>query len=181
MGLTKLQKEELLAHYQELVVPQKAVVLVSTDGAKESLTAASNFEFRKANNANGVKLQIVKNTLIRKIFDGVELPDFVGQTFVAYKYDLENDADEVAVPKSVAESIKGLDESLSILGSVVNGEFYDKQKTILLSKTPTHQDSMGTVAGMIKQVAGGKLARLFKETMAKPTRAIAEVAKTKTA
>jgi ribosomal protein L10 len=179
MAVSKVQKIAILAQLRDEVASQKAVVLLTTRGTDETISASKNFELRSKADKQGMKLTVVKNTLIPLTFTGATMPELVGQTYLVYKKDW-NDTDEVTVPKSIVDIIAdGFEKNVIVLGSVVNGEFYDSAKTVLLSKTPTKQDSLAMLAGLIQQLGGGKIATLIKEIPTQTARAISEVAKAK--
>jgi ribosomal protein L10 len=182
MATSKAQKVQTLSLLQGDVASQKAVVFLTTLGAESSLNAAQNFDIRQKANKSNVGLKVVKNTLIQLAFGkATGFPEnIVGSTFVVYAK--SGDTDEISVPKAIVELVAtDFKDQFKILGSVVNGEFYDSNKTVELAKTPSKLESMAKLAGVLQQVGGGKLASLLKEISAKTARAIGEVAKTKTA
>ncbi len=181
MAVSKNQKVSMLKQLEE-VGQQKSVVFLNTDGSKEALTAQSNFELRKKANAGGVKLQVVKNTLIRLAYKDVDgFPEeFTGSTLVAYlnEQGLEG-ADEVKNPKTIVSLVEeDFEDSLNVMGAIVNGEWFDQGKTSILSKTPSLSDSMSMLAGMLQQAAGGKLAQLIKEIPNQVARGVSQYSKT---
>ncbi len=181
MAVSKDQKISMLKQLEQIGA-QKAVVFLNTDGSKESLTAQSNFELRKKANAGGVKLQVVKNTLIRLAYKDVSgFPqEFAGSTLVAYLDDQNIEgSDEVKNPKTIVSLVENdFKESLSVMGAIVNGEFFDSAKTVILSQTPSLSDSMSMLAGMLQQAAGGKLAQLIKEIPNQVARGVSQYSKT---
>lgn len=182
MATSKAQKVQTLSLLQDDVAQQKAVVFLTTHGVEESLNAAKNVEIRQKANKENVALKVIKNTLVQKAFGSATgFPEaLVGPTFVVYSKG--ETADEVSVPKAIVDLVTGdFKANFSILGAVVNGEFFDAAKTIQLAKTPSKLESMAKLAGVLQQVGGGKLASLLKEVSAKLARSVGEVAKTKTA
>lgn len=182
MATTKAQKVQTLLLLQTHVAPQPAVVLLTTLGTEETLNAASNVAIRQQAHSHGVGLKVVKNTLIQKTFGGsTGFPDsLVGPTFVAFSK--SEGVDEVTVPKHIVDLVTGdFKTQFVVLGSVVNGEFYNAAKTKQLANTPTKLQSMAQLAGVLQRLGGGMLGSLLKETSAQVARAIGEVAKTKTA
>lgn len=182
MATSKAQKMQTLGLLQNDVSHQTAVVFLTTLGTNASLTASSNFSIRSKANSHNVGLKVVKNTLIKLAFGKAEgFPEeLVGPTYVVYAK--SGETDEVAVPKAIVDIVsEEFKDNFKILGSVVNGQFYDSAKTIQLANTPSKIESMATLAGMLQTIAGGKIASLVKEISAQTARAIGEVAKTKTA
>jgi len=176
MALTRIQKQEIIDDLLNSVATQKSVLLLTTSGAEASLNSKLNSKIRSEARKNGVILKIVKNTLVKRVFE--DTPDLVGQTYLAYLENQEN-SDEIKVPKSMVGMVnKDFKENFIILGAVVNGEFFDSAKTQQLSKTPSLQDSMSSVAGSLNQIAT-KLAMAIKEIPAGVARGISEISKQK--
>jgi large subunit ribosomal protein L10 len=176
MALSKRKKTEILGEIDNQVKIQKSVVLLTTKEAKNSIDSQANFEIRKKAHEQGVKLRIVKNTLVQKSFENV--PELVGQTYLGYLNDPEK-SDEVTVPKVLVEIVgkKDYKDSISIVGAVVNGEFMDAKDTISLSKVPSFDDSMSMVAGSISQVIS-KIALSVNELPTGIARGVSEASKT---
>lgn len=178
MAITRKNKEEIVAELTQTLESQKAVVLLSTDGVEESLSATQNAEFRSKAMEGGVKLKVIKNNLVKKALEKFELPEFQGSTYVAYLTDPEN-GDEVTVPKITVDLTKEKDfkKSMKVLGAVVNGEFYDTAKVIELSSVSSFSDSMSMIAGMLEQITA-KVARGVKEIPTTVARGVSEAGKT---
>lgn len=177
MPTSKIKKHEILKRLLERVKTQKSILLLSSTGKEENLDAEKNYKFRKEARTNGVIIEVVKNTLIARMFEN--LPDKLkGQTYLAYLEDGEN-SDEISVPKSVVGSVEGdFAKNFEIYGAIVNGEFLDTTQAIGLSKVASKNDSMAMVAGTINQIIA-KIALTIKEIPASTARAVAEVSKQK--
>lgn len=177
MAKSRIVKQSVVEFLKTKVKPQKSVVFLGTQKTEEPVTAEINLNFRKAAYGKGIRIQIVKNTLSKLVFES--LPDLEGQTYVTY---LENEAesDEIKATKAVVELIKAEEftKSFNIIGSVVNGEFLDDEQTKILSKTPSKEESMARIAGALNALPA-KIAALTKEISAKLARAVNEVSKTK--
>jgi len=177
MPISKKQKSLILDFFEKEKQKQKTFVLLSTENSKESVTCSVNFSFRKALRESEIpiRVQIVKNTLIENIF-GVQ--NLRGQTYVAFLADPEESTDEVQAPKNVVKTInKSFKLNFNIVGSVVNGEFLDKENTIELSNTPSFKDSMAMVGGALNQIISS-IAVGVKEVPSGIARGIAEYSKT---
>jgi large subunit ribosomal protein L10 len=175
MAISHNQKVAILDNIHSDVATQKAVMLITTQNAEESLNASSNMQFRKEARTKGIIIKVVKNTLIQKAFETV--PQLVGPTYIAY---LENKeaSDEITVPKVIVELVnKDFKDKFSVLGSVVNSEFLDKEATILLSKTSSKEESLAKIAGGINQLAT-KLAIAIQEIPSGVVRGVSEYSKT---
>jgi len=174
MAITRNQKVQILEELQSGASAQPTVVLLTTNDAKKSLDSATNTEIRQTARKGGVKISVVKNTLIRRSFESV--PELVGPTYVAYMVNSTN-VDEITVPKMMVDVIKTYKDQISVLGSVVNGDFYSAEQTIALSKVPSFTDSMAMVAGSLNALTA-KLARTIKEVPSSVARGVSEYSKT---
>ncbi len=160
MAVTHQKKIEIVQELQDLVLPQKTCVLLSTNETGESLDSSANFELRSKARKGGIIVKVVKNTLIRIVFP--QTPELSGQTYLAYLEDPKQ-GDEVTVPKVIVDLVKEKFETkFKVLGAVVNGEFLDTNQTSLLSKTPSLSQSMATIAATLNQFAS-KIAVGIKE------------------
>jgi large subunit ribosomal protein L10 len=169
MAITRLQKEEILGYLGDNVATQKAVVILTTKDTAATLTAMENTKFRKVCYSKGVSLQVVKNSLIQKTFPSVS--GLTGQTYVAYLTEGAN-SDEVTVTKAVVDQVTtDFKANFDIIGTVVNGEFYDKEKSKQLANVPTFEQSMAQLAGTLNQITA-KIAIAIKEIPASVGRGI---------
>jgi large subunit ribosomal protein L10 len=174
MAITRIKKEAIFAELNSEIASQKAVVLLTTKDSKENLNSVSNTAMRRVLRKSGIKVQVIKNTLINKTFE--DTPKLTGPTYVTYLIDGVN-SDEVTVPKIVSETLKEYSESISILGSVVNGEFYNKAQTIQLSNVSTKLESLAKIAGALNSITA-KIAISVKEIPASVARGVNAYSKT---
>jgi large subunit ribosomal protein L10 len=175
MAIPHSQKVAILEELNNQVVPQKSVVILTTQGATQSLDSVSNFKIRSTARQNGVAIKVVKNTLIKKAFEST--PNLVGPSYLAYMIEGQT-SDEVTVPKIIVDLIsKDFKDNIGIVGAVVNGEFLDAKQTEQLSKTPSFNDSMAMLAGSLNQLAT-KIALGVKEIPAGVARGISAYSKT---
>ncbi len=170
MAITKNQKSTILNQLTGEIGSQKAVVLITTRDTKTPLNANKTTEFRFAVRKAGIVVKVCKNTLIQKAFPDIS-ENLVGQTFITF---LENGSasDEVTVPKVITEAIKKeFSDNFNIIGSVINGEYCNAEKTQAIAKVPTHKDSMAMVASTLNQITA-KIAIGIKEVSASVARGI---------
>jgi large subunit ribosomal protein L10 len=175
MAITFQEKEAILNLLQNEVAPQKAVLLVTTKDAKDTLDSEGNFKFRSTARKDGVVVRVVKNTLISRVFETPE--PLTGQTIVAY---LENkeESDEVTVPKTIVDIINDdFKDTLSIVGSFINGEYYDPAKTKVIASVATKDQSMSQVAGLLQTITS-RIAVGIKEIPTSVARGVSEYSKT---
>jgi large subunit ribosomal protein L10 len=174
MAVLKSKKQAIFAELNNEIATQKAIVLLTTKDTSISLDASSNTNLRRELRKVGIKVQVVKNTLINKAFEGT--PKLTGPTYLTYMVDGSN-TDEVTVPKEVTAVLKEFKDSIMLYGSVVNGEFFDQAKTIQLSKVSTKEESMAKIAGAINSITA-KIAIAIKEVPASVARGVNAYSKT---
>ncbi len=68
MAISKTTKNNIFSKLSTQISNQKAILLFTTNDAKETINSTLNYEFRSKARKNGVMVQIVKNTLINKAF-----------------------------------------------------------------------------------------------------------------
>jgi large subunit ribosomal protein L10 len=160
MAISYSKKVALMDLLNEQVNPQKSVLFLTTYNSKAALNSELNFSFRKSARNKGVMLKVIKNTLIKKSFDNI--PDLVGPTYIAYMED-KSKSDEILTAKVVVDLVKkDFQENFAIIGSVVNGEFYNSPKTIQLSNTSSKEESLSQIAGLLNRITA-KVAIGIKE------------------
>jgi len=174
MAITRNQKVQILEELQSGASVQPTVVLLTTNESVKSLDSTATTDIRQNARKSGVKIKVVKNTLIRRSFKSV--PKLTGPTYVAYLVNSKN-ADEVTVPKAVVDVVSDYKNQISVFGSVVNGEFYSAQQTVQLSKVPSFTDSMAMVAGSLNALTA-KIARTIQEVPSSVARGVSEYSKT---
>jgi large subunit ribosomal protein L10 len=175
MPISKNKKNQIISFLQDDVNSQQSVVLVGTKGAEATIVAQTNFDLRKQANDAGLKVQVVKNSLLEKNFKGLNLS---GQTYMAFLKNKE-ETNEVIVPKLFIKILKdGFKDNLKIVGAIINGEFVDAATAQQYADVPTKDESLGQIAGAINSITA-KLAMVIKEIPTTTARAICEVSKTK--
>ena len=154
MATSKTKKQEILDCLEKDVLSQKSVLFLSVSGAEKTLDSEGNLSLRKKARQEGVKLQMVKLNLVKNLFkeSASNFDSLKGQIYLAYKVNKE-ESDEVSVAKTMVKVVKeDFKETLNVFGSVVNNEFYNSEKTLVLSDTPTFDDSMSMVAGTVSTI-----------------------------
>ncbi len=175
MAITRDQKVTILDVLTNNVATQKSVLFLTTKGTEASVDATTNQQFRMAARQKGVMIQVIKNTLIQRVFPSV--PQLVGQTYVAYLVNGQ-ESDEVTVAKGIVDLVsKDFKMNFDYIGSVVVGEFYDKTETVKLAKTPTKEESMAQLAGALNQITA-RIAIGVKEIPSGVVRGVSEYSKT---
>ncbi|MBC7472048.1 MAG: 50S ribosomal protein L10 [candidate division SR1 bacterium] len=175
MAISRQQKTVILDKLNNNVATQKSVLLLTSNNVAKSLNSELTFKIRKQAHDLGIEIKVVKNTLIQKTFS--EVPQLIGPTYLAYLLDKVN-SDEITVSKEIVNLVKKeFSENLYILGSVINGSYLDAEQTKVLSKTPSKQDSIAMIAGLLNQFTI-KIALTIKEIPSQVSRGVSEYSKT---
>jgi ribosomal protein L10 len=178
MAKTRVQKEETLDYLKSNLAVQKSIMFLTTNKAEQPLTADLNVGFRKDAFALGVRVKVFNNNLLKQVFDVIP-EDITGQTYVTYLHD-KDASDEITVAKSVVTLLKKDEykDCFVVVGAVLEDKFLNETEAKVLASTMTKDESMATVAGLIKSILA-KPAILVKEISAKTARAVDAVSKQK--
>ena len=174
MPVTRAKKVTILDVLTNNVATQKSVLFLTTKNSQAPIDAVTNQKFRMAARSKGVMIQVVKNSLLNRVFPS--LPKLSGQTYVAYMFD-PTQSDEVSVAKGILDLVaKNFKLHFDVVGSVVVGNFYEKASTLELARIPTKDQSMAMVAGAINNLIA-RIAIGIKEVPASLARGISEYSK----
>ena len=174
MPVTRAKKVTILDILTNNVATQKSVLFLTTKNSQAPVDAVTNQKFRMAARSKGLMIQMVKNSLLNRIFPS--LPKLSGQTYLAYMFD-PSQSDEVSVAKNILDLVaKDFKLHFDVIGSVVVGNFYEKARTLELAKTPAKDQSMAMVAGAINNLIV-KIAIGIKEIPASLARGVSEYSK----
>lgn len=168
MAVLKSKKQAIFATLTNEIAKQKAIVVLTTKNSSISFNAETNAKLRKELRESGVKLQVVKNTLLNKAFE--DSPALEGPSYISYMYDGSN-TDEVTLPKVMTRVIKNYSDNISLLGSIVENRFLNTQETIELSTVLSKTESLAKIAGSINQITA-KIALSVKEVPASIARGV---------
>ena len=153
MATLRLKKHNIVNFLKDEISSQKSIVFVSTKDTKTTVNSKINFDLRSQSYHAGLKIQVIKNSLINKSFDSVK--GLSGQTYMAYLTNVE-DTNEVIVPKLFIKMLdKNFKDQFNVVGALINGEFVDATEAVKYSNIPTKLESLGMVAGAINQIASG--------------------------
>lgn len=134
MALTKVQKQEILEELKEKIDRQKSIVFVDFTGLKVKDLSALRETMKKQN----CELKVAKKTLmslaLKKEGVGMDIMKLQGEIAMGLGY-----KDEVSPFKLLYNFSKGK-ENLKILGGLIRGEFYEKEKAIELAKLPSKEE-----------------------------------------
>lgn len=144
-------KKQLVEEIAEKIKASKSVVLVTYKGLTVAEDTALRGEFRKQD----VEYKVLKNTLVRKAFDGMDVKDFDndlnGPTAVAFA------KDETSACKILVDAAKKYTDKISMKSGYVDGAYVDAKGLAALAAIPSKTDlySMlaGTLSGFIRSLA----------------------------
>lgn len=159
-------KEDKVAAVASEISDAGLVVVVEQKG----LDADQTLTLRRAMRAAGVKLKVVKNTLVKLAIKGTDLEGLSeylsGPTALAYS------ADPVAAAKVAAEfsKEKANKDKFKIIGAAMGGKIMDQAAAMTLATMPSLDESRGKLVGLVMapatKIAGvvaapaGQLARV---------------------
>jgi large subunit ribosomal protein L10 len=161
----RAEKHEFVAELEELYKQSSSVIITHYHG----LTVSQVTVLRRSLKAKGAGLKVVKNTLskIAAVNAGIDsLAGMLsGPTAVAYSQD------PVEAAKVVVEFAK-TNQSLKIIGGLVNNQLLDANSVQLLAKLPSLNELRGKIIGILQapatriagvlQAPASGLARIFQ-------------------
>ncbi len=164
MALTKQHKEEVLAIYKDWLKRSQAVILVEYTGAKMKDMDNIRAKIRET----GGEFHVVKNTLVRRVFEdqGLKLPEgyLVQSTAISFAF-----TDPAATAKALSDATKVM-EFVKVKGGFVAGQMLNAAQVKVLSELPPLPVVRAQLLGVL-QAPAGKLVR----TIAEPARSLASV------
>ena len=162
--MNKIEKGKVVESYRDLFSSFETVLLVKNKG----LTVSDSKAIRGALKASNAKFTVVKNNLAKIALKGTDkegIKDmFLGPISIAYS------KDPVAVSKVLARFCNE-EKPIEIIGGAVDGETYDREQIIALSKLPSHEELQAKIVGLIQSVPT-KIALILKEPGSKIARVI---------
>lgn len=144
MAVSRKQKEKVVATLVEDLGTAKSVILADFTG----IDVADMTDLRVQMRNNDITFTVVKNTLLRRVFNQIEIGDeenvysmMEGPTALAY-------ADDEVVPikiiKKFAEDHEGLPR---VKGGLVSGETYEVGKLMKLADIPSRDELLAKFMG----------------------------------
>jgi large subunit ribosomal protein L10 len=159
VAINRARKEELVAHYGELLSDTDGFIIVHTSG----LTVPQVQELRaKIREAEGDYLT-TKLTLFRIALQnaGYSNPEEHLQGPVSIAFGKGNFP---GVAKAILDFTKGLEENLQVKGGVMTGDVLDGAQVVIISKLPSLEELRSQLAGLIIQPATGLVSVLNAAT-----------------
>ena len=152
MAVSRKQKENVVATLIEDLGEAGSVILADFTGVNvEAMT-----ELRTQMRENNVTFTVVKNTLLRRIFNEIEVKDdegvyslMEGPTALAYAVD---EVLPIKIIKKFADSHKGLPR---VKGGFVSGETYEVGKLMRLADIPSRDELIAKFMGSARSPLQG--------------------------
>jgi large subunit ribosomal protein L10 len=150
MPISRSHKEELVAHYVELLKSSTGIVLTQNSG----MTMANFDALRAKMREIGSTYMVTKNTLFKLALQEVELPVpeelFKGPVVVAFAHQ-----DVGATAKAILDFRKDVEEVFTVKGAMIEGTLYDEGGVKTLSELPTIEELHAQLIGLIIAPASG--------------------------
>ena len=153
MAISKSKKQDLVAELNELLASAKMSVFANYTG----LTVAETQELRRAARAQGVKIKVVKNRLVRvamKSNDGLKELDsssLKGQVLYAF-----SDEDEVVPAKVLADFAK-THPALKLMGAFNADGIMNEVEAEVFANLPTKNELIAQVVATLQSPRDGIL------------------------
>lgn len=146
-------KKAIVAEVNESAKAALSVVVADSRG----VTVEAMTDLRKQARENGVELRVVRNTLARRAFEGTPyeaLNDtFVGPTLIAFSN--EHPGAGARLFREFAKKQDNFDvKALAYEGELIPAEQIDR-----LASLPTLEEALAKLLSVMKEAAGGKLAK----------------------
>lgn len=150
MAITKEKKQEIVKQLAQLFEDAKSVVFSDYRG----LSVKDFNDLRSKLRDEDVDYKVAKKTLIKIAADKAgfkDIPEDVlsGQIGLAFSKD-----DEIIAAKTLYEFSKD-NESLQLLGALMEGDIIEQEKTLELAKIPSKDELLAKLVGSIKAPVSG--------------------------
>lgn len=168
------EKKQVVEEITGKIKDSRSVVLVQYSGLTVAEVTALRSEFRKA----GVDYKVLKNTLVRKAFNGMGIDSFDedlnGPTAVAFG------SDEISAAKIIAGAQKKLNDKIAAKSAYVDGEYLDKDGVKVLAAIPSKEALIAKMLGSMQSPIT-KFAGVLSATLRSVVLALNAVAEKKAA
>ncbi len=154
MAKTKANKKDLIDRYKELIENSKSIVIVKT----KRTTPNEVNEFRKNIFDHDSKFHVVKNNLFKialkdKEYEVVDSLDFGEHAVLFTSEDIVTPSKELK--KMIEETTVDKDQKVTIVGGYLDGEMLTVEQAISIADTPTMEESIAMILGILDQAMSG--------------------------
>ncbi|MBI4709389.1 MAG: 50S ribosomal protein L10 [Candidatus Portnoybacteria bacterium] len=142
--LTREQKKQLISDLSDKLKKIKSAVFVDYQGLKVSQLKELRGKLRTAE----AELKVAKKTLIDLALKEAGMPGMTSKNLagqIALAFDFK---DEVSAAK-VLNDFSKKNESLKILGAILEGKFLEKEEALALARIPSREQSLANLVGSI--------------------------------
>ena len=154
MPISQDKKKEILKKVSEAIKGAKSLVFVNFHG----LGVADSTKIRRELRGKGISYTVAKKTLVKKALEGEkisgEIPVLEGELGLAYGEDLMSPAREIY------EFQKKLDQKLSILGGIFEGQYKNKEEMLSIASIPPLQTLYAQFVNIINSPIAGLVVSL---------------------
>ena len=161
MPVSRVRKEELVAHYIDMLNESDGFVVVQTQGLSVAQIQGLRSVLREQ---NGMYL-VVKNTLLRKALEDANwvVPEDLLAGPLAIVFGRDN---MPGVSKALLKHIEDqeFEEKMRVTGGVMSGDILNAQQVDTVSKLPTIEELRAQLAGLIISPAQGLVNVLHQAT-----------------
>jgi len=145
---TRTEKDQAIEVLVEEIKATNVLYLADTT----SMTAEATSNLRRACHKNGIRMKVVKNTLLRKAMESIEgkdysgvIPTLVGQTSVLL-------AEKGNAPAKLIQSVRKKDDTKPALKSAWIDEavFVGDDQLVMLSNLKGREELIGEIIGLLQ-------------------------------
>lgn len=159
--ITRAQKQEIIEGLIEKFQRASGVYVLNY----EKMPVDQLTNFRRKLSAEGIDVQVAKNTLIVRAMsevEGIDIPKemLVGQSILAFGYD-----DPILPAKLIKEFMtKGKTERPALKAVSIEGTIYDSTQLEHVSKLPSREDMIAGIIGSLGAPISGIVGALDQAT-----------------
>lgn len=168
MAIGLEDKKAIVANVNETAANALSLVIADARG----VTVGKMDALRKQARANGVQLQVIRNTLAKRAMQGTEF-ECVENVLVGpsiFGFSMEDPGAAARLFKDFAKA----NEAFEVKALAVGGKLLEANQIDALAKLPTRQEALAMLA-RVTLAPITKLARTFNEVPTKVTRVVAAV------
>lgn len=142
-------KKQVVEDIKARIQDSKSIVLVDYKG----MTVAEDTALRNKFRENGVFYKVYKNTLLKRAFNELGIDSFDNDlnenTSVAFA------KDETAAAKIVIDTVKDLNDKISVKSGMVDGSYLDVKGVKALASIPSKEALYAMIAGTLQGFISG--------------------------
>jgi len=149
MPKSKNQKKKVLDSVNQKFDQSKAIIF----SVFEKLPVNEDFSLRQELKKEGANHEVVKKTLLKKVFAEKNIPNFNFDELHG-NLTITTSPDEITGAKILAKFIKNK-ENFKIVGGLLENKWLAQEKIIALSKLPSKEELIAQTIGTIKAPLNG--------------------------